>query len=96
MTVSDGLPTYEPVAGGETQLSEFPAAPQRSGPLANAFDEPEPPDEELRCDRHLVIASAIFLVGFFVPPVWLLGIFLWDRYYPSYPIQSIRLDSLVH
>ena len=28
MTVSDGLPTYEPVAGGETQLSQFPAAPQ--------------------------------------------------------------------
>ena len=28
MTVSDGLPTYEPVAGGATQLSEFPAAPQ--------------------------------------------------------------------
>jgi len=28
MTVSDGLPTYEPVAGGVTQLSEFPAAPQ--------------------------------------------------------------------
>ena len=28
MTVSDGLPTYEPVTEGVTQLSEFPAAPQ--------------------------------------------------------------------
>ena len=28
MTVTDTLPTYRPVAGGETQLSEFPAAPQ--------------------------------------------------------------------
>ena len=39
MTVSDGLPTYEPVAGGATQLSEFPAAPQFG--VENATPQPQ-------------------------------------------------------
>ena len=115
MTVSDGLPTYEPVAGGETQLSQFPAAPQFG--VESATPQPQmvymaqpgsgfpanvqvvhvmQPPEEAHDNKpfHLVIAIIIFILGLFISPVWLCGIFLWDRYSLAQPLAIRNVQPI--